>query len=129
MTVNFTLAGQSFTALNGPHLPENPQNTLFPFNESISFTIDCEDQEEVDYFWEAITKDGGKEVECGWCKDKFGVCWQVVPKNFREMAEGEGVGGEKAEEVKERVTAAMLKMKKFDIKALEDAAREAMEDK
>lgn len=126
MSVEFTLAGQNFTALNGPYMPENPQNTLFPFNESVSFVIACEDQAEVDYFWENILKDGGKAIECGWIVDKFGVRWQVIPKRFRELADG---AGEKADEVKERVTEAMHKMVKFDIEALEKAAKEALDGK
>jgi predicted 3-demethylubiquinone-9 3-methyltransferase (glyoxalase superfamily) len=65
MTVEFELEGQKFTALNG--------GPVFKFNESISFVVNCETQEEVDYFWEKLTADGGQEIECGWLKDKFGV--------------------------------------------------------
>ena len=54
----------------------------FKFNESISLTINCKGQKEVDYYWNALTKNGGKEVECGWCKDKYGLCWQVIPKEL-----------------------------------------------
>lgn len=87
---------------------------MFKFNESISFVIDCEDQAEVDYYWNALTTNGGQEGECGWCKDKYGLSWQVVPMAMeRMMASGdkEKIG---------RVTQAFLKMKKFDIKTLEE---------
>lgn len=70
MTVEFYLDGQVFYGLNG-----GPQ---FPFTEAVSFQIDCADQEETDYYWNALTADGGEESECGWLKDKFGVSWQVV---------------------------------------------------
>ena len=122
MSVDFTLCGQDFKALNGPNVPDKPQNSLFPFNEAISFWIDCENQEEVDYFWDRLTK-GGKEIECGWCKDKYGVCWQVVPSRLSELTDAEGV----ETKVKEKVTAAMLGMKKLDIQGFEDAAKEARE--
>ena len=73
MTVEFILAGQTFVALNGgPH---------FKFNEAISFIVNCEPQEEVDYFWDTLSDGGDKNAQqCGWLKDKFGVSWQVVPK-------------------------------------------------
>jgi predicted 3-demethylubiquinone-9 3-methyltransferase (glyoxalase superfamily) len=71
MAVEFEIAGQKFAALNG-----GPQ---FKFSEAISFQVHCDDQDEVDYFWEKLTE-GGKEVACGWLKDKFGLSWQVVPK-------------------------------------------------
>lgn len=122
MSVDFTLCGQDFKALNGPHLPDKPQNSLFPFNEAISFWIDCENQEEVDYFWDRLTKDG-KVIECGWCKDKYGVCWQVVPRRLRELTNAEGVEAK----VKNAVTGAMMRMKKLDIQGFEDAAKEARE--
>ena len=124
MSVDFTLCGQAFKALNGPHMPDKPQNSLFPFNESISFWIDCENQEEVDYFWDKLTS-GGKEIECGWCKDKYGICWQVVPRRLRELTNAEGV----EDQVKEKVIAAMMRMKKLDIQGFEDAAKEAREGK
>lgn len=117
LTVNFTLAGQSFIALNGPYLPENPQNSLFPFNEAISLSIDCEDQAEVDYFYNTIVKDGGSEIDCGWVKDKFEVRWQVVPRRVVDLLEG----GD--QEVRERVMAAMMKMKKPSIAEYEAAAK------
>jgi len=101
------LSGQRFTLMNaGPY---------FKFNEAISFVIDCKDQEEVDYYWEGLTADGGEESMCGWLKDKFGVSWQVVPGRFNELVND--VDKDKAD----RVMQAMLKMKKLDIAALEKA--------
>jgi predicted 3-demethylubiquinone-9 3-methyltransferase (glyoxalase superfamily) len=106
MTVEFELEGQKFTALNG--------GPVFKFNESISFVVNCETQEEVDYFWEKLTADGGQEIECGWLKDKFGVFWQVVPTVLIEMLQ------DKDEAKTERVMKAMLQMHKLDIKTLKD---------
>jgi len=71
MTAEFTLLGQEFIALNG-----GPQ---FTFNQSVSFFISCADQDEIDFYWNALTADGGSEGRCGWLKDKFGLSWQVVP--------------------------------------------------
>ena len=107
LTVEFEIEGQKFVALNG-----GPQ---FKFNESISFVVTCETQEEVDYFWEKLTADGGRESQCGWLKDKFGLLWQVVPTVLIDMLH------EKDSEKSERVTEAMLKMKKIDIKTLKQA--------
>jgi predicted 3-demethylubiquinone-9 3-methyltransferase (glyoxalase superfamily) len=73
MTVSFELDGQEFTALNG-----GP----FKFTEAVSFVINCDTQEEIDYYWEKLTTDGGKEVQCGWLADKYGLSWQVVPGEF-----------------------------------------------
>ncbi len=87
---------------------------MFKFNEAVSFVVRCEDQAEIDYYWNALTKDGGQESQCGWCKDKYGLSWQIVPTAMeRMMASGdkEKIG---------RVTQAFLKMKKFDIKTLEE---------
>jgi predicted 3-demethylubiquinone-9 3-methyltransferase (glyoxalase superfamily) len=107
MTVTFELNGQTFTALNGgPH---------FKFTEAVSFVIDCEDQEEVDKYWNALTADGGQESQCGWLKDKFGLSWQVTPKVLGELLSGSNPEGSK------RAMAAMLKMKKIDISKLEEA--------
>lgn len=106
MTVEFALDGQKFVALNG-----GPQ---FTFDEAVSFQIHCKDQDEVDYFWSKLA-DGGEEGPCGWLKDRFGLSWQVVPDGLIEMlsdSEPEKAG---------RVTNAFLKMKKFDIAALERA--------
>ena len=74
MTVSFELNGQEFTALNGG--PE------FKFTEAVSFVINCETQEEIDYYWEKLTAGGGKEVQCGWLADKYGLSWQVTPAKF-----------------------------------------------
>ena len=107
LTVEFEIEGQKFVALNG-----GPQ---FKFNESVSFVVNCETQEEVDYFWEKLTTDGGQESQCGWLKDKFSLSWQVVPTVLIDMLH------EKDSEKSERVTEAMLKMKKIDIKTLKEA--------
>ena len=87
---------------------------MFKFNEAISFVITCEDQKEIDYYWNALTINGGQEGQCGWCKDKYGLSWQIVPTAMNTMmASGnkEKIG---------RVTQAFLKMKKFDIKTLQE---------
>jgi predicted 3-demethylubiquinone-9 3-methyltransferase (glyoxalase superfamily) len=107
LTIEFEIEGQKFVALNG-----GPQ---FKFNESISFAVNCDTQEEVDYFWEKLTADGGEESQCGWLKDKFGVSWQVTPKVLIDMLHDKDSGKV------ERVMKAMLQMKKIDIKALERA--------
>jgi predicted 3-demethylubiquinone-9 3-methyltransferase (glyoxalase superfamily) len=106
MAVEFELEGQKFAALNG-----GPQ---FKFTEAISLQVHCDDQQEVDYFWEKLS-DGGHEVACGWLKDKFGLSWQIVPKMLFKMLSGGDP--EKAR----RVTKAFLQMKKFDIAALRRA--------
>lgn len=106
MVVEFELEGQKFIGLNG-----GPQ---FTFSEAISFSIECEDQNEVDYFWERLGE-GGEPGPCGWLKDKFGLSWQVVPRALpRMLIEGDP-------EQSARVTKAFLQMKKFDIAALERA--------
>lgn len=87
---------------------------MFKFNESISFVINCDDQNEIDYYWDALTRNGGEEGQCGWCKDKYGLSWQVVPAIMNTiMASGnkEKIG---------RVTQAFLKMKKFDVQKLQE---------
>jgi predicted 3-demethylubiquinone-9 3-methyltransferase (glyoxalase superfamily) len=107
MTVNFELDGKPFTALNaGPH---------FKFNEAISFVIHCKDQAEIDHYWEKLTA-GGKEVQCGWLKDKYGLSWQVTPDRLLEL----NADPDKAKAG--RVMAAMMKMVKIDIAKLEEAA-------
>jgi predicted 3-demethylubiquinone-9 3-methyltransferase (glyoxalase superfamily) len=103
MAVEFELEGQKFAALNG-----GPQ---FKFDEAISFQIACENQKEVDYFWSKLTE-GGKEIACGWLKDKFGLSWQVVPTVLYAML----LDSDRAKV--RRVTNAFLHMKKFDIAAL-----------
>ncbi|MEU0742973.1 VOC family protein [Streptomyces sp. NPDC006134] len=107
VTVEFTANGQRFVALNGG--PE------FKFTEAVSFQIDCEDQEEVDHYWNKLTEDGGEPGPCGWLKDKYGVSWQVVPKRLIEMI------GDPDQEKAARATRAMLAMGKLDIAALEQA--------
>jgi predicted 3-demethylubiquinone-9 3-methyltransferase (glyoxalase superfamily) len=88
---------------------------MFKFNEAISFVIKCEDQKEIDYYWEKLIAGGGSESQCGWLKDKYGLSWQVVPSAMDEMM----ASGEK--EKIGKVTQAFLKMKKFDIAKLEEA--------
>jgi predicted 3-demethylubiquinone-9 3-methyltransferase (glyoxalase superfamily) len=104
LTASFQLFGQDFTALNG-----GPQ---FKFSEAISFMVECEDQAEIDYYWEALTTNGGEESVCGWLKDKYGLSWQIIPKGMDEL-----ISNPKA-------MAAMMQMKKIDIEALKRAASE-----
>jgi predicted 3-demethylubiquinone-9 3-methyltransferase (glyoxalase superfamily) len=108
MTGTFVLDGQEFMALNGG--PE------FRFNESISFFVNCETQEEVDELWQKLTTDGGEESQCGWLKDKFGLSWQIVPTKLGELL------GDPDREKSQRVMQAMLQMRKIDIAGLERAA-------
>ena len=107
LTIEFEIAGEKFVALNG-----GPQ---FKFNESVSFVVNCETQEEVDYFWMKLTSDGGEESQCGWLKDKFGVSWQITPTILIDMLH------DKDSERAERVMKAMLQMQKIDIKKLKNA--------
>ncbi|MFZ1103857.1 MAG: VOC family protein [Hyphomicrobiaceae bacterium] len=106
MAVEFEIEGQKFVGLNG-----GPQ---FKFDEAISFQIHCKTQDEIDYYWSRLTE-GGKEVACGWLKDRFGLSWQVVPTQLLEMLSS----GDAAKT--ERVTAAFMQMKKFDIAELRRA--------
>ena len=108
MTVAFELDGQPFVALNG-----GPQ---FKFNEAVSFEISCEDQDEVDRYTERLIAGGGEQGPCGWVKDRYGLSWQVIPKQLVELI-GTGEG-----EAAQRVMAAMLKMHKIDVAELERAA-------
>jgi predicted 3-demethylubiquinone-9 3-methyltransferase (glyoxalase superfamily) len=108
LTVEFELEGQAFTALNG-----GPD---FKFDEAISLLINCESQEEVDYFWDELSA-GGEEGPCGWLKDKYGVSWQVVPRRLIELTTGPD------REAAARAFEAMLKMVKIDVAELERAAR------
>jgi predicted 3-demethylubiquinone-9 3-methyltransferase (glyoxalase superfamily) len=110
MTVNFVLNGQQFVALNG-----GPQ---FSFTEAISFQIPCEDQEEVDRYWNTLVAGGGEEGPCGWLKDKFGLSWQVVPNRLVELLSSSEPG------VAQRVSQALFTMKKIVIADLEAAAAE-----
>ena len=107
MTVEWELEGQRFVGINGG--PE------FKFDEAVSFQILCDDQDEVDYYWEKLT-DGGAEVQCGWLRDRFGLAWQVVPRILPELAADEDP------ERARRVIEAMLGMQKLDIAALQAAA-------
>ena len=107
MTVSFELDGQELTALNGgPH---------FKFSEAISLVVNCETQKEVDDLWETLSK-GGETQQCGWLKDKYGLSWQIVPNVLFELLLDKDAA--KAE----RVMAAMLQMKKIDIRQLKQAA-------
>lgn len=104
MWVSFEIDGQVFYALNGgPH---------FKFTDGISLFVHCESQEEVDEFWEKLTANGGEPGQCGWLKDKFGVSWQIIPKQLSELLSKDKSG---------KVMQAMLKMKKIEIKKLEEA--------
>ena len=110
LTVAFELEGQAFTALNG--------GPVFKFNEAISFQVDCETQEEVDYYWEKLSEGGDpKAQQCAWLKDKYGVSWQVVPRVLVEMM------ADPDSEKSGRAMEAMLQMKKIDIAALKRAYR------
>lgn len=108
MTIEFNLEGSSFTGLNGgPH---------FKFNEAVSFIINCETQEEIDYYWNKLTEGSDPKAQmCGWLKDKFGLSWQVVPVQLAEMM----TDADKAKAGK--VMNAMLQMKKIDLPVLEKA--------
>lgn len=106
-TATMEILGQEFNLMTaGP---------VFKFNEAVSFVISCDDQKEVDYYWEKLTTNGGEESQCGWCKDKYGLSWQVVPNTLSELMEKGDA------EQNSRVVQAFLKMRKFDIKGLEDA--------
>jgi predicted 3-demethylubiquinone-9 3-methyltransferase (glyoxalase superfamily) len=107
MVVEFELDGHRFIGING-----GPQ---FKFDEAVSFQINCEDQDEVDYYWEKLTE-GGEESQCGWLKDKFGLSWQVTPSGMGELF------SDPDKERANRAMQAMLKMKKLDIDELRRAA-------
>jgi len=107
LTIEFEIAGQKFVALNG-----GPQ---FKFNESVSFVVNCETQDEVDYFWAKLTSHGGEESACGWLKDKYGLSWQITPTVLIDMLH------DKDPPKAERVMKAMLEMKKIDIEKLKVA--------
>src|SRR5918993_2459648 len=109
MTVSFELDGQPFTSLNG--------GPVFTFNEAISLQVSCSNQEEVDYYWDKLSKGGDpKAQQCGWLKDKYGLSWQVVPVALPKMLEdGESPGAK-------RVMEAMMRMKKIDLAELERAS-------
>lgn len=107
LTIEFELNGQEFVALNG--------GPMFKFTEAVSFAVMCDTQEEVDYYWNALTADGGEESMCGWLKDKFGLSWQITPKKLIEMISS----SDKAKAG--RAMAAMMQMRKIDIAQVESA--------
>jgi predicted 3-demethylubiquinone-9 3-methyltransferase (glyoxalase superfamily) len=112
-TAVIELAGQKFFLLNG----DGSQPSRFPFSEAVSFMIECEDQAEVDHYWNHFVGDGGAESMCGWCSDKFGVSWQVVPKQLHQTVGGSDPAGA------QRAMQAMLKMRKLVVADLEKAYR------
>ena len=105
MTVVFELGGQSFMGLNG--------GPVFSFTPAISMMVNCDTQKEIDLFWERLSSNGGKEVECGWVTDRFGMSWQIVPANFGEWM--------KDPERAKRVMGKLMTMKKLVISELENA--------
>jgi len=107
MSVQFRLNNQEFMGLNaGP---------IFRFNEAVSFMVECKDQEEVNYYWNALIADGGEESQCGWLKDKFGLSWQIIPTRLPELLNDSNPDRAK------KAMEAMLKMKKIVIAKLEEA--------
>lgn len=108
----FSLSGYLFNSMSGGTLKHD-----FDFNESFSFVVNCEDQEDVDYYWNKLTSDGGSESQCAWLKDKFGVSWQIVPARLIELL------GDPNPVKAQKVMMAMLQMKKIIISDLEKAAR------
>ncbi len=107
LTIEYELDGQNFMAMNG--------GPIFKFSEAVSLVVDCETQEEVDYFWNTFTADGGQESQCGWLKDKFGFSWQITPSILAKLL------SDKDAAKAGRVMNAMLQMKKIDIEKLEQA--------
>ncbi len=107
LVMNFELDGTRYMALNGG--PE------FKYTEAVSILVNCEDQVEVDRLWSALTADGGAESRCGWLKDKYGLSWQIVPKDFAKYVAGPDKAGA------DRAMQAMMKMKKLDLAALANA--------
>jgi len=105
MVVTFELNGNKFMGLNG-----GPQ---FKFDEAISLMVNCDSQEEIDYYWDTFLNDGGTESVCGWLKDKFGLSWQIVPSNIGELMA--------TPERAKRVMDVVMKMKKLDMKKMEEA--------
>jgi len=106
MVVTFELDGREFMGLNG-----GPQ---FNFSEAISLVVHCDDQAEIDYYWDRLTADGGKESQCGWLKDKFGLSWQIVPSIIDQLLTS-------APERTDRVMKAVMTMKKLDLQKMKDA--------
>jgi predicted 3-demethylubiquinone-9 3-methyltransferase (glyoxalase superfamily) len=109
LTVDFAVLGQSFVGLNG--------GSEFAFNEGISFQVFTDTQEETDRYWNAITKGGGQESVCSWCKDKFGLSWQIVPRVLIQAITAPDTASAK------RAMEAMMQMKKIDIAKIEKARR------
>ena len=107
MVVTFELEGQKFMALNG--------GPRFKFTEAISLFVDCESQAEVNDLWTKLTANGGEESMCGWLKDKYGLSWQIIPNTLMKLM------GDKDQVKVQRVMQAMLKMRKIEVKGLEDA--------
>src|ERR1700689_3151753 len=103
LTISFELDGQKFTALNG--------GPMYKFTEAISFVVRCDNQEDVDYYWSKLSA-GGSEIQCGWLKDKFGLCWQIVPARLPDLIKHP------------KAMQAMMQMKKLDIAELERASKE-----
>jgi len=108
-SASFELEGQEFMALNG--------GPRFKFTEAISFYVNCEDQQEIDYYWEKLTAGGGAESRCGWLKDKFGLSWQIIPANLGELMQN------KDPEKAKKVMDALMQMGKLDIGVLEAAGK------
>jgi len=113
IVVNVELNGRHFMALNDRRPPHH-------FNEAVSFVIPCESQQEIDHYWEHLTSGGGKESMCGWCTDKFGVSWQIVPTALSKMFSDPDA------QKSQRVMKAMLQMKKIDLPALQKAYDEEL---
>jgi len=103
LTISFELDGQRFTALNG--------GAKSKFNEAVSFVVRCDSQQEVDYYWENLLAGGGQEIACGWMRDRFGLCWQIIPARLPELIRNPAA------------MQALMKMKKLDIAELERAAQ------
>lgn len=109
VVVEFVLFGQRLQAMTaGEH---------HPFNDAISLMVECEDQAELDRYWDALVGNGGQEVACGWCKDRWGVSWQIVPRRLNELMSDPDI------EVQKRVATAMMDMVRIDLAAIEAAAR------
>ena len=108
MTANFELDGQEFVALNG-----GPQ---FSFTEAVSFVVHCGSQQEVDYFWDTLTSNGGRPSQCGWLKDKYGLSWQIVPDAMIALLQ------DKDPKKSQRVMQALMQMTKIDLARLQQAA-------
>lgn len=105
MVVTFEINGNKFMGLNG--------GPMFSFNEAVSFVVNCDTQTEIDFYWNKLIANGGNESMCGWLKDKYGMSWQIVPSSLGNLMSNPGKG--------ERVMQALLKMKKLDLKILEEA--------